>query len=74
MYGKDFDAYRKFEGGDASLHVSLFEQGLIWQEDIESETPDDYLFIYAIGYRGNGEAVMFDYAHLSKKELIDAGR
>ena len=70
MYGKDFDAYAKFEGGDASLSVSLFEQGLVWKVDTDSETPDDYIFIYAIVHHGNGVPNLFDYAHLSKKEFI----
>lgn len=44
-----------FEGPDASLEISLFEYGIAWRV-LEKET----LFIYAIKYKDNGDAIRFD--------------
>ena len=62
-----------FQGGDVSLEISLYEYGLIWK--LEENTENEYKFIYGVnvteGEFGGYIYNEFDWSNMSKIEFTD---
>jgi hypothetical protein len=62
-----------YRGADASLEISLFEQGLVWRELVDEDTKKpEYRFIYGTEVDDQGRYAKFDWAWLPAD--VDPGK
>jgi hypothetical protein len=67
---KTWKSYKNYTGIDASIEISLFEYGLIWNKN-KNCGQDEYYFIYDTYLKDKQDNKLFGSSYLSKQDLID---